>query len=328
MLSQAGRAHRTDLREYFNKKGVVTMNRVRQMTRCRNEAAADAGSLGKQVCAAVLDTGIIRHPDFENRILAFQDCLHGKTEMYDDNSHGTHVSAIIGGNGSASEGKFAGMAPGCSLIAVKVLDEKGNGNISYVLRGIEWVLNHREAYRIRIVNISVGTLPGVNETGAKELVRAVETLWDAGIVVVTAAGNYGPLPGTITSPGISRKVITVGSCDDQIYTENGQRRRKSYSGRGPTAEFVVKPDVLAPGSYITACNAKYGLPGQKPYAVKSGTSMSTPVVSGAAALLLSKYPGMTNVEVKLRLRESSTDLGLPNNQQGWGLLNVERLLRD
>ena len=177
-------------------------------------------------------------------------------------------------------------------------------------------------------NISVGTLPSVNEEGAEKLVQAVEALWDVGIVVVTAAGNYGPRPGSITSPGISKKVITVGSCDDQFYMEEGKKKRKSYSGRGPTAECVVKPDLLAPGSYITSCNARYREKGQKPYTMKSGTSMSTPVVSGAIALLLSKYPDMSNVEVKLRLRESSIDIGRPQNEQGWGLLNVEKLLKE
>jgi serine protease AprX len=123
-------------------------------------------------------------------------------------------------------------------------------------------------------------------------------------------------------------VITVGSCDDQFYMEEGKKKRKSYSGRGPTAECVVKPDLLAPGSYITSCNARYREKGQKPYTMKSGTSMSTPVVSGAIALLLSKYPDMSNVEVKLRLRESSIDIGRPQNEQGWGLLNVEKLLKE
>lgn len=270
----------------------------------------------------------MRHPDFDDRIVAFADMLHGRTELYDDNSHGTHVSSIIGGSGRMSGGRYEGMAPKCQLVVVKVLDEKGNGNIGNVLHEIQWVLENRARFQIRIVNISVGTLPSVNEEGAEKLVQAVEALWDVGIVVVTAAGNYGPRPGSITSPGISKKVITVGSCDDQFYMEEGKKKRKSYSGRGPTAECVVKPDLLAPGSYITSCNARYREKGQKPYTMKSGTSMSTPVVSGAIALLLSKYPDMSNVEVKLRLRESSIDIGRPQNEQGWGLLNVEKLLKE
>lgn len=102
-------------------------------------------------------------------------------------------------------------------------------------------------------------------------------------------------------------------------------QKKNYSGRGATKECVVKPDLVAPGSGVNSCNGKYNRM-EKPYVMKSGTSMATPVVSGAIAVLLSKYPGMSNVEVKLKLRESCVDLGYNRNQQGWGLLNVKRLL--
>ena len=94
-----------------------------------------------------------------------------------------------------------------------------------------------------------------------------------------------------------------------------------YSGRGPTAEHVCKPDVIAPGKMIVSCASRNGK-----YAMKSGTSMSTPIVSGAIALLLEKYPDMSNRDVKLKLMESSRDMGLPKNQQGWGLLDLEKLL--
>lgn len=95
-----------------------------------------------------------------------------------------------------------------------------------------------------------------------------------------------------------------------------------YSGRGPTAACICKPDVVAPGSRVVSCACRIDK-----YAIKSGTSMSTPIVSGAIALLLEKYPNMSNRDVKLKLMESSADIGLPRNQQGWGLLNVERLLK-
>ena len=103
-----------------------------------------------------------------------------------------------------------------------------------------------------------------------------------------------------------------------------RKERVNYSGRGPTGNCVVKPDVFAPGTGIISCNARYGKPGQHPYIMKTGTSMATPVVSGAIACLLSKYPDMTNVEVKLRLRESCTRS--PGTEAGWGMLNVERLM--
>ncbi|MEG1957482.1 MAG: S8 family peptidase [Lachnospiraceae bacterium] len=238
----------------------------------------------------------------------------------------THVSGIVGGSGKLSGEQYSGMAPACDIYSVKVLDSKGQGNISRVLKGIRWVLCHQIKYNIKIVNISVGTLPTINSSDEARLVAGVEELWNMGMVVVTAAGNYGPQKGSITTPGISKKVITVGSSNDQFYIDSFGHKIKDYSGRGPTFEFVFKPDILAPGSYITSCNAQYLKQLKSPYTVKSGTSMSTPVVSGAIALLLSKYPDMNNVEVKLRLRESSTDLGLSMNQQGWGLLNVEKLI--
>ena len=146
------------------------------------------------------------------------------------------------------------------------------------------------------------------------------------MVVVAAAGNLGPKEGTITTPGDSKKIITVGSSDDQYYIDQRGNTKKHYSGRGPTKECVCKPDVVAPGSYIRSCNAKFARQRGQPYVVKSGTSMATPIVSGAIADLLSKYPEMSNVEVKLKLRESSSAMGADHNRQGWGQLNMKKLL--
>ena len=127
---------------------------------------------------------------------------------------------------------------------------------------------------------------------------------------------------TITTPGISRKVITVGCCDDHKEVNVMGNRMVDYSGRGPTMSCVCKPDIVAPGASITSCSNQ---PGK--YACKSGTSMATPLVSGAIALLLEKYPGMNNRDVKLHLRERAIDIGLPKNQQGWGKLDVQNLLK-
>lgn len=287
------------------------------------EDAYRRGITGKDVGVAVLDTGVYLHPDIRNRVTAFRDIVRGRITPYDDNSHGTHVCGIIGGSGQASGSRFQGMAPECRLIGVKVLDKKGNGYASDVLSGLRWVRENRERYGIRIVNISVGSFNRnvMNEDSA--LVRGVDAAWDDGLVMVIAAGNQGPKEMTITTPGISRKVITVGSSDDdQAITFMGNRM-VDYSGRGPTAACIQKPDIVAPGSKIISCANL-----QSRYQIKSGTSMSTPLVTGAIALLLEKYPDMTNVEVKLRLRERAVDLGLPHNQQGWGMLDVERLLAD
>ncbi|MCI8517300.1 MAG: S8 family peptidase [Hungatella sp.] len=297
------------------------MNRAKQLIHCA--AGTDRVWTGSGIGVAVLDTGIYPHIDFGQRIAAFHDVVRRRREAYDDNGHGTHISAIIGGSGQGSEGRYEGVAPGCHIISVKVLDSRGGGYASDVLMGLKWIRENRERLGIRVVNISVGSYSRRNMGENSALVRGVDAAWDDGMVVVVAAGNNGPGRMTVTTPGISRKVITVGcSDDDQEVTVMGTRM-VDYSGRGPTGACICKPEILAPGAAIISCCNE-----EERYSVKSGTSMSTPIVAGAIALLLEKYPSMTNRDVKLRLRERAVDLGLPRNRQGWGLLDVERLLAD
>lgn len=279
------------------------------------EEAWNKGIWGQDITAAVLDTGIAAgHPDYRDRIAGFYDFINRKTNIYDDYGHGTHVTGILAGDGRMNTA-YRGIAPKAKIVHLKILDHHGNGKREDVIAGIRWVLANRRKYGIRILNISVGT---VKEGDRKDegLIRAVEEAWDAGIVVVVAAGNMGPKAQTITAPGNSRKVITVGSSDE---------RGPVYSGRGPTRSCVCKPDIVAPGSDIISCNASFQN-GKGYYCRKSGTSMATPMVSGAVALLLAKEPWLTNVEVKMRLRESAVDLGMERNRQGWGLLNIPAFL--
>lgn len=317
------------------------MNRVGEVIEA--PWAHEHGYFGDNVGVAIVDTGIALHKDFiegRNRIIAFTDFINHKTEPYDDNGHGTHVAGIIGGNGYSSKGKYIGIAPECNFIGVKALDQRGDGNISDVLAGLQWIIDNRRKYNIRIVNISVGTSSKDNMDENSLLVQGVNAVWDSGIVVVVAAGNNGPGPMSISTPGISRKVITVGSSDDNIAVEVfGNNKSKDYSGRGPTPFCIKKPDIVAPGSNIISCNiSRYSTRGKSGgmhfftkdspmmYTIKSGTSMATPVVSGAIALLIGAYPQLTNREVKLRLRSCAVDLGLHWEKQGWGLLNIRKLL--
>ena len=295
------------------------MNRVKRTIHCKDAYAV--GLTGKGVGVAVLDTGISPHKDFDDRIIGFADMVGRRSVPYDDCGHGSHICGIIGGSGCVSDGRYQGMAPGCNLVAVKVLDQKGGGYASDMLEGIAWVLEHKEKLGIRIVNISVGSHGRKAVSENSMLVRGVNRAWDAGLGVGVAAGNNGPGPMSISTPGISRKVITVGCSDDPKEVMVGKNRMVDYSGRGPTAACICKPDVVAPGSRVVSCGQA------NRYAIKSGTSMSTPIVSGAIALLLEKYPNMTNLEVKLKLMNSCRNLGLPKNQQGWGLLDVEQLLK-
>lgn len=270
---------------------------------------------GKGIGVCILDTGIYEHIDFTGRIWAFYDFLAFKRRPYDDNGHGTHVAGLVAGDGTASMGKYRGAAPGCGIIALKVLDRYGTGSQDDVLRALRWIREYRQQYRIRVVNISVGTTCNSKRNHAR-LLESVEQLWDEGVVVVTAAGNQGPRPGSIAAPGSSKKVITVGSSD---LLEG----RSAISGRGPTAECVCKPDIVAPGNKIMSC-----VPG-KPYSygVKSGTSMSTPLVTGAIACALEKNPALTNTDIKTMLMNSAEDMGLPQNLQGWGKFNRRKFLK-
>lgn len=281
--------------------------------------------LGKGICAAVLDTGAAGHPDLKKRIKAFRDFRTGAVSLRDDSGHGTHVAGILAGDGRVSQGVYAGMAPEAGLIIGKVLDREGNGNVEDVIKGIEWILKEQEHYQIRIVNISVGTQPDLAEQQKCRFISAVEELWDRGLTVIVSAGNYGPEEGTVAVPGNSRKVITVGVPDTGMPYIQKTRKKWNYSGRGPTGDCVIKPDVFAPGTGIISCNGFYGKSGEHPYIMKTGTSMAAPVVSGAAACLLSKYPDMSNVEIKLKLRETCKKIS--GTESGWGMLHVERLLK-
>lgn len=272
---------------------------------------------GKGIVCAILDTGIAEHPDLMGRIVGWKDCVQGKRSIYDDNGHGTHVAGILAGNGKSGRGIYAGIAPEAQILAVKVLNQRGGGRIGDVTEGIRYVLQKQMELKIRIVNISIGALAHKKDPEDERLLFWVERLWDSGMVVVTAAGNKGPEEGSITIPGNSRKVITVGADE-----ETGRR----YSGCGPTGECVKKPDLVVPGNRIYSCNYLFPARSPYPYVQKSGTSMATPVVAGATALLLQKYPNMSNLEVKCRMWNSCEKKQQTGSRQGHGTLNIEKLL--
>lgn len=285
---------------------------------------------GRGITVAVLDSGFGRHPDLTNRIFCFKDFVNNRHTVYDDNGHGTHVCGIICGNGSLSGGRYRGMAPEAGLVVCKVLDKQGDGSTEHMLEGLKWVLENKERYRIRILNISVGIGDLKEKKKEEALRRKIEELWDSGIAVICAAGNKGPGNGSISAIGGSDKVITVG-CHDGKHCLDNPRRCSTYSGRGAAFSPVRKPDIVAPGTDIMSCNVflkqNYGCINHA-YVKKSGTSMATPIVSGAAALAFSKYPTMTNEELKQKLTYTATDLGEAWNMQGWGMVNVRRLLSE
>ncbi|MCM1027600.1 MAG: S8 family peptidase [Roseburia sp.] len=283
---------------------------------------------GEGVTIAVLDTGIGYHADLAGKLLDFGDFVAGRRLAYDDNGHGTHVCGILCGSGALSDGRYRGMAPGARIVVGKVLDEKGGGSVEGMLAGLDWILRERERYRIRILNISVGI--GSLEAAEKEeaLKEKLARLWESGILVVCAAGNKGPGEGTISGLGDSASVLTVG-CHDGVFFQNRPGRCETYCGWGRQSDSPEKPDLVAPGTDIISCNVNCYRQGgrfRNAYIAKSGTSMATPIVAGAAALALQRWPDLTNERCRQKLQFTATDLGLPWNRQGWGLLNVKRLL--
>lgn len=303
------------------------MLRVRNQIGCSDELIASCKKQG--VTIAMLDTGIFPHPDFDHRIIAFKDFVNERKQPYDDSGHGTHVAGCMCGSGLLSEGKYKGIAPFSRLVVGKVLDEKGDGIIENMAEGIKWVLDMQNKLDIRILNISIGMGEHAEKERMERLLSLVEEAWEAGIIVVCAAGNMGPKPMSISPLGAGRQVITVG-CHEGGYFGNREHLCEKYSGRGPSRYAIKKPDVVAPGTDIISCNAaleKKGRYFRNAYIAKSGTSMATPVISGAMALLLQKYPFYTNEAARQKLQHSTIDLNEPWNKQGWGMIRVDKLLK-
>lgn len=255
---------------------------------------------GSGITIGIIDTGIdASHPDLQGKVIGWVDFVNGRSYPYDDHGHGTHVASIAAGTGAASNGKYKGMAPGAKLAGIKVLGADGSGSISTIIKGVEWAVDNKDKYGIKVINLSLGSSQSSDGTDA--LSQAVNAAWDAGLVVVVAAGNSGPNKYTIGSPAAASKVITVGAVDKyDVIT--------SFSSRGPTADGRLKPEVVAPGNWIIAARASgtsMGQPINDYYTAAPGTSMATPHVAGIAALLLQAHPSWTPDKVKTALIETA-----------------------
>lgn len=283
----------------------------------------EEGYEGEGITIATVDTGISPHSDLtkpSNRIINFKDFINNKTEPYDDNGHGTHVAGIIAGNGFSSNGTYLGIAPKANILAVKALDKDGGGSTSNIIEAISYIIETKNKYNTRILNLSIGTpatIPCKNDPLCKVVDKAIK----AGLIVIVAAGNSGPKKGTILSPGNSMNAITVGAVDDKRTIDTSDDTIAPFCSRGPTKEGLIKPDLLAPGVNINSLSNVnlYG------YSSLSGTSMATPLVSGAAALLLNKDNTLTSNEVKEMLMNSTIDFQDSKDLQGIGLLNLRKL---
>lgn len=295
----------------------------------------DAGLAGAGVAIAIVDSGVFPHPDLvrpKRRILAFHDAVHGRPQPYDDNGHGTHCAGDAAGNGTVSRGRFRGPAPAAEIVAVKALDREGAGQVSTILAGIEWVLAQRVRLNVRVMSLSFGA-PAADPPEEDPLVRAVEEAWREGVVVCAAAGNEGPAPGTVGTPGRAPSILTVGASDDRGTCDPQDDRVADFSSRGPAPGGLPKPDLVAPGVAITsllAPQSRLALAARSDpdgYLTLSGTSMATPILAGVVAQLLGALPRATPDQVKQALLETARSLGAPAEAQGAGLVQAEAALR-
>lgn len=294
-----------------------------------------AGFDGQGMGIAVVDTGVYPHQDFQGRLVAFQDFVNQRTEAYDDQGHGTHVSGDAAGAGQASEGRFKGSAPGANIVGLKVLDADGSGYDSTIIEAVQWAIDHRQDYNIRVMNLSLG---GPIQTSYKEdpLAMALEAAVDNGIVACIAAGNEGPDKETIGSPANAPHVVSVGAMNDKNTLSRDDDEVAGFSSRGPTSiDGLRKPDVMSPGVRITAANSPGsaldrwpGIPHVGPhYITISGTSMATPILAGVVADLLQANPEMSPAQVKTILMTTADKLGdVDRDTQGFGTMDPQQAL--
>jgi serine protease AprX len=270
---------------------------------------ASRGDSGQGATVAVVDTGIDSLPDFSGRLAGGVDLTGGNNPFQDSYGHGTFVAGLIAGNGTSSNGQYSGEAPGARLVSVKVAGADGTTHLSTLILGLQWAVDHRNAYGINVLNLSLG-YQSSQSTVTNPLDLAVQAVWNSGITVVTSAGNAGPFNGTILAPGDDPLVITVGALDDMATPSTADDEMNDFSSVGPTTrDGGAKPDLVTSGRSVVSLAApgstidnEYpsGRVGPANFA-GSGTSFSAAITSGAAALVLADNPGLTPDEVKARL---------------------------
>jgi type VII secretion-associated serine protease mycosin len=263
-------------------------------------AQAQAISKGSGIKVAVIDTGVYPHPDLQQNLLTGVSTLpDGKGDgRIDQDGHGTNVAALVAAHGKNGSDGALGIAPSSKILPIKAANEGNQFTPEALARGIEWATSNGAT----VINMSVATGP------ADELIEAVNAAISQGVVVVAAAGNYSKL-ALISYPAAVDGVLVVGATDRD----------------GKHASFSVvdkKVDICAPGKDITTAEPK------DKYADVDGTSVASPIVAGAAALVRSKFPDLTGPEVIHRLEATADDIGPPgrDDQCGYGELNIVKAL--
>src|SRR5215510_6801465 len=322
----------------------VEMTYDETMTTVMADAAAQQFRLdGSGVGVAVIDSGIADHIDLhsiadpnKSRVVYSESFVPGVSNATDQYGHGTHVAGLIGGDGVSSSNFYSGIAPGVNILNLRVLDANGVGSDSAVIAAIQRAIELKDMYNVHIINLSLGRKVYESYT-LDPLCQAVESAWKAGIVVVVAAGNagrdntYGAKGyATIAVPGNDPYVITVGADNASGASSRFFTKAASFSSKGPTLlDHIAKPDLVAPGNRVVSlraagstldtqypamavwayqdCNGVLNCqPGyNKAYFRLSGTSMATPIVSGAAALMIQHDPTASPDQIKARLMKTA-----------------------
>ncbi|MGK5530121.1 S8 family serine peptidase [Streptomyces sp. URMC 129] len=303
--------------------GIVTKTLDESVPQIGAPEVWEAGFDGEGATIAVLDTGISEdHPDLAGGKVIAERNFSEAPDAEDRDGHGTHVASTAAGTGAHSGGQYSGVAPGANLLNGKVLDDSGSGFESGIIEGMQWAVDQGAD----IVSMSLGGFAGPEIDPMEEAVNTLSAESDA--LFVIAAGNAGPEPGTVSSPGTADAALTLGAVDKSDVLAD-------FSSVGPrTRDGAVKPDVTAPGVNIAAAGAEgaaiweYGTPAAEDgYVSISGTSMATPHAAGAAALLAQAHPDWTGEQIKSALTGSAvTGEGYGAYQQGAGRIDVPAAL--
>ncbi|MBQ7603206.1 MAG: S8 family peptidase [Clostridia bacterium] len=313
-------ASRQDIFSLSDKKGVKYISPAKKVLTTmdttkacvQSQFAYNMGLFGKNITVAVIDTGCDMHLDLvlgHNRIIKFVDFINNKTISYDDHGHGTFVCGVLAGSGLCSNKRLSGIAPWCNLVVLKSLNEMGETQAFTILNAMQWIIDHKQEYNIKIACMSFGSEPLQNYD---PLVIGAEVLWDNGIVVVCASGNDGTIENSVKSPAISPKVLSVGSCSCKMpFFESEFSSHGVYDG-------IIKPEVLAPGENVVSLGTKNQI-----YNTMSGTSVATPTVAGMIALLLEKNQNLTPSQLKNIVLSSCTT----NNKNPQNIVNVANALK-
>jgi serine protease AprX len=336
-LSWKGGVHAVSLNSAVKTQGSVNADALSTSYNqsIRSTEVWKNGITGKGIGVAVIDTGIQGNlPDFRvsqtdatSRVVANVVTNPAATTANDTFGHGTHVAGLIAGNGTnlpASDpnyGKYAGVAPDANLIAIKAADDAGNASVLDVIDGLQFVVDKKADYNIRVVNLSLRSTTAESYK-TDPLDAAVEAAWNSGVTVVVAAGNEGGSADAVKyAPANDPFVITVGGADDMGTRTTGDDMLANWSSRGVTQDGFPKPDIVAPSAHMVSTMA----PGAEytrlcpscvtdgSYFRVGGTSMAAAVASGEAALLLQAYPNLTPNDVKAQLFKRTRGIIKPSN---------------